>query len=29
MGFVSALGQFSNGLEWLMHSPLARALSHP
>jgi len=29
MGLVSALGQFSNGLERLMHSPSAHALSRP
>ena len=29
MGLVSALGQCSNGLEWLMYSPSARALSRP
>jgi len=29
MGLVSALGQCSNGLEQLMHSPSARALSRP
>jgi len=28
-GLVSALRQCSNGLEWIMHSPSARALSHP
>ena len=28
-GLISALGQCSNGLERLMHSPSARALSHP
>jgi len=28
-GLVSALGQCSNGLEWLMHSPSAHVLSHP
>jgi len=29
MGLVSALGQCSNGLEWLMHLPSAHALSRP
>jgi len=29
VGLVSALGKCSNGLEWLMHSPSARALSCP
>ena len=29
MGLVSALGQCSNGLERIMHSPSARALSRP
>ena len=28
-GLVSALGQCSNGLERIMHSPSARALSRP
>jgi len=28
-GLVSALGQCSNGLRWIMHSLLAHALSHP
>jgi len=28
-GLVSALGQCSNGLKRIMHSPLARALSRP
>ena len=28
-GLVSALRQCSNGLEWIMHWPLAHALSRP
>jgi len=28
-GLVGALGQCSNGLERILHSPSARALSHP